>query len=156
MTLPPASPVSSTSGGSTAMSTGSLTRRHGRGSIYSHAVALPRVVLLRGYSANPWDLRPLALLRDRYDLSVLVTRRNEWEADRLGVPAVPVRALRDLLPKGRLANAAAYAASDRYLHADEHLQGAALVHAAELGSWFSAQAAQLKQRLGFRLAVTVW
>jgi glycosyltransferase involved in cell wall biosynthesis len=119
-------------------------------------VALPRVVLLRGYSANPWDLRPLALLRDRYDLSVLVTRRNEWEADRLGVPAVPVRALRDLLPKGRLANAAAYAASDRYLHADEHLQGAALVHAAELGSWFSAQAAQLKQRLGFRLAVTVW
>ena len=40
---------------------------------------------------------------------------------------------------------------------DDALRGADIVHAAELGYWFSAQAARLRRReLGFRLALTVW
>ena len=30
------------------------------------------------------------------------------------------------------------------------------MHAAEIGTWFSAQAAKLKRELGFRLVLTVW
>jgi glycosyltransferase involved in cell wall biosynthesis len=119
-------------------------------------VARPHVVLLRGYSANPWDLRPWVLLADRFEVSCLVTGRNDHEAGSLGVPSVPVRALRDLLPRGRAANAAAYAAGDRYLGLEDHLKTADIVHSADLGTWFSAQAARLKRRLGYRLVLTIW
>jgi len=116
----------------------------------------PAVVLLRGYSANPWDLRPWRRLQDRFDVRCLVTRRNEHEADRLGIPSVPVRALRDFLPRGRAANALTLAAGDRYLGLPAHLRGARIVHSADLGTWFSGQAASLRGRLGFRLVLTVW
>jgi glycosyltransferase involved in cell wall biosynthesis len=85
-----------------------------------------------------------------------VTGRNDHETGALGVRPVRVRALRDLLPRGRAANAAAYAAGDRYLGLETHLDGTDVVHSADLGTWFSAQAASLKDRLGFKLALTVW
>jgi glycosyltransferase involved in cell wall biosynthesis len=115
-----------------------------------------RVVLLRGHNVNVWDLRPLEGLRDEFDLAVLVTGSNVHKLDGLGLPRVDVRSPRDLLPTGRAAGAAAYAAGERYLGLREHLRGAAIVHAAEIGTWFSAQAAKLKAELGFRLVLTVW
>src|SRR5206468_3665147 len=48
------------------------------------------------------------------------------------------------------------AVGERYLGLAERLRGADLVHAAELGYWFSWQAARLKPKLGFRLVLTVW
>jgi glycosyltransferase involved in cell wall biosynthesis len=48
------------------------------------------------------------------------------------------------------------AVGERYLGLEERLSGADIVHGAELGYWFTAQAAALRARLGFRLAVTVW
>jgi glycosyltransferase involved in cell wall biosynthesis len=45
---------------------------------------------------------------------------------------------------------------DRYLGLADHLRGADIVHSQELGYWYSAQAARLKTRLGFRLVLTVW
>jgi glycosyltransferase involved in cell wall biosynthesis len=45
---------------------------------------------------------------------------------------------------------------DRYLDLARHLRGADVVHAQELGYWYTAQAAGLRARLGFRLALTVW
>lgn len=118
--------------------------------------ARPRVVLLRGYQANPWDLRPWELLRDRFDVSVLVTASNEFETSSIPVPVESVGSLRDRLPRGRVGRALAYAAGDRYRGLEEALQGADLVHAAELHTWFSAQAAELRGKLGFKLALTVW
>ena len=113
-------------------------------------------MLLRGYSANPWDLRPWEMLADRFDVRVLVTPSNEYESGRLPVTAEQARALRDRLPSGRAARAAAYALGDRYSDLHEHLSGADIVHAAELHTWFSAQAAALRSRVGFRLVLTVW
>ncbi len=113
-------------------------------------------MLLRGYSANPWDLRPWELLADRYDVSAIVTASNEHETGALPVAAIPARAMRDRLPRGRLGRAAAYAVGDRYDDLESLLTGADIVHAAELHTWFSAQAARLRARLGFRLALTVW
>ena len=43
------------------------------------AVTRPRVVLLRGHSANPWDLRPWELLRERFDVRVLATGSNAFD-----------------------------------------------------------------------------
>jgi glycosyltransferase involved in cell wall biosynthesis len=60
------------------------------------------------------------------------------------------------MPGGRLGRALAYAAGDRYRGLAEVLDGADIVHAAELHTWFTAQAAGLRQRQGFRLALTVW
>jgi glycosyltransferase involved in cell wall biosynthesis len=116
----------------------------------------PRVVLLRGHSANVWDLRPWERLTDEFDVSVLVTGSNLNQVSGLDLELTPVRTPRDSLPSGRLAGAAAYALGERYLGLDERLAGADIVHTAEIGTWFAAQAAKAKPRHGFRLLVTVW
>jgi glycosyltransferase involved in cell wall biosynthesis len=123
-------------------------------------VRRPRVVLLRGHNANPWDLRPWELLRDDFDVSVLVTGSNRYDLEDLDLEVVAASAVRDRLPHGRrlgrLADLASQVPGDRYLDLERHLSGADIVHSAELGVWFSGQPAALKQRLGFRLVLTVW
>jgi len=116
----------------------------------------PRVVLLRGHSANPWDLRPWELLRDRFDVAVLVTRSNAFDVSALDVEVKRVDALRDRLPAGRAGDLAALALGDRYLRLEEKLRGADIVHAAEIGVPYSHGAALLRDRLGFKLVLTVW
>jgi glycosyltransferase involved in cell wall biosynthesis len=116
----------------------------------------PRVVLLRGHSANPWELRTWEELADRFDVSVLVTGGNRYDLSSLRLECRPVRTLRDRLPPGRAGDLAATAAGDRYVDLERHLAGADVVHSAELGVWFSRQPALLRRRLGFRLVLTVW
>jgi glycosyltransferase involved in cell wall biosynthesis len=120
------------------------------------AVTRPRVTLLRGHSANPWDLRPWELLADRYDVRVLATGSNAFELDSLQLPVAHVGALRDRLPRGRLGDLGALALGDRYLGLEQALTGSDVVHAAEIGVPFSHGPALLKERLGFRLVLTVW
>jgi glycosyltransferase involved in cell wall biosynthesis len=118
--------------------------------------ARPRVLVLRGHNANPWDLRPWELLQDEFDVRVLVTGSNRYELEALALPVVRVRALRDRLPGGRLGDLASQGPGDRYLDLERHLAGADVVHSAELGVWFSGQPARLKAKLGFKLVLTVW
>ncbi len=118
--------------------------------------ARPRVVLLRGHSANLWDLRPWERLQDDYEVTVLVTGSNLHDVAGLGIGLQPIASVRDPFPAGRAGSAAAYAIGERYRGLADHLRGAAIVHSAEIGTWFSAQAADLRAQLGFRLAVTVW
>jgi glycosyltransferase involved in cell wall biosynthesis len=119
-------------------------------------VSRPRVLLLRGHNANPWDLRPWELLQDEFDVSALVTSSNRYELEDLAVPVVRGRALRDRLPSGRVGELASRLPGDRYRDLDRHLAGVDLVHSAELGVWFSGQPAELKERFGFKLVLTVW
>lgn len=119
----------------------------------------PRVVVLRGTAANPWDLRPWELLHARgdADVTVVVPPDNLYDVSKLELPQRRVATAGGLLPRrlpGR--DLALMAVGQRHLRLSEALTGADIVHAAELGYWFSAQAAQLKRRLGFRLALTVW
>ena len=116
----------------------------------------PRVVVLRGHSANPWELGAWELLRDRYDVVVGVTGRNAFDVSGLALEQTRTRTLRDLLPGGRLGDLAVHLPGDRYLGLDQVLDGADVVHAAELGWWFSTGPAALKERLGFKLVLTVW
>ncbi len=116
----------------------------------------PRVVLLRGHHANPWDLRPWALLGDRFDVVALVTDSNEFETSSIPVRLQRVGSVRDRLPPGRVGRALAYGVGDGYRDLESALQGVDIVHAAELHTWFSAQAAELREQLGFKLALTVW
>ena len=115
-----------------------------------------RVVVLRGHQANPWELRPWELLDDRFDVRFLESSRNWFDVSEVGLEGKPVRTLRALLPRGRLGDLAVRLPGDRYLGLAEHLDGADIVHSQELGYWYSAQAAGLKERLGFRLVLTVW
>jgi len=117
---------------------------------------MPRVLIVRGHLVNPWELGPWAALSDEFEVSYLLTQSN-----RFGLPASPltpvrVRALRDLLPKGRLGEVASALVRDRYLGADEAFAWADIVHAEELSFWFAAQAANLKPRHHFRLVQTAW
>lgn len=116
----------------------------------------PRVVLLRGTAVNPWDLRVWEHLTDRFDVEVLVPASNRFGLGSLALPTVRVTALSDLAPPGRVRALAARSPYNAYLHLDRHLRGADIVHATEIGSWFAAQAAARRERLGFRLALTVW
>jgi glycosyltransferase involved in cell wall biosynthesis len=115
-----------------------------------------RVVLLRGHSANLWDLRPYERLTDEFDVAVLVTGSNLHDVDGLGLGVIDTRSVRDRLPGSRAAGALAYALGERYVGLRERLAGADIVHSAEIGTWFSAQAAELRAELGFKLVLTVW
>jgi len=112
------------------------------------------VVILRGTAVNPWELRAWSAMADRFDVSVLVPRRNQYGAPNVGVPVVPVETALGALPA--VVSRASANRIDHYRDLEKHLAGADIVHAAEIGSWFSAQAASLRDRLGFRLALTVW
>jgi glycosyltransferase involved in cell wall biosynthesis len=118
----------------------------------------PRVVLVRGHQANPWELgaweRPE--ISQRFDVSYLRSRRGWFDTESLGLSARTAWTMRDLLPAGRLGDLAVRLPGDRYLGLKAALRGADIVHAQELGYWYSMQAAKLKQHLGFRLALTVW
>jgi glycosyltransferase involved in cell wall biosynthesis len=121
-----------------------------------HASRRPRVVVLRGHQTNPWELRPWQELGDRYDVAYLSSQRSWFDTSGVTLSAVPARTLRGLLPAGRLGDLATRVPGDRYLGLREHLEGADVVHAQELGYWYSMQAAKLKRRLGYKLVLTVW
>lgn len=116
----------------------------------------PKVVVLRGHSANPWELRTWEELADRFDVSVLVTGSNRYDLRTLRLERTRVGALRDRLPRGYAGDLAAMTVGDRYLDLERHLAGADIVHSAELGVWFSRQPAVLRRQLGYKLVLTVW
>ncbi|MGX6446624.1 glycosyltransferase [Patulibacter sp. S7RM1-6] len=117
----------------------------------------PRVVVLRGHQANPWELRPWTLLGDRFDVVVPQPLRGDgFDASALALERTPVRTVRDLMPRGRLGDLLTRLPGDRYLGLEDALRGADIVHAQELGYWYTAQAARLRDRLGYRLVANVW
>jgi glycosyltransferase involved in cell wall biosynthesis len=113
------------------------------------------VLIVRGHLSTPWELRPWLELDERYEVSYLLTGSNRFAKPET-LRAVPVRALRDLLPPGPLGELSAAVLGDRYLSADEAFASADIVHAAELSFWFAADAARRRRRHGFRLVQTVW
>ncbi len=116
----------------------------------------PRITLLRGHSANPWDLRPWELLLETYDVRVLTTGSNAFDLGSLALRVERIVALRDRLPRGRLGDLGALALGDRYFGLEDALRGSDVVHGAEIGVPYSHGPALLKMRLGFELVLTVW
>jgi len=112
------------------------------------------VVIVRGHLATPWELRQWVDLPERFRVSYLSSQANNYDVDGVGLRPVPVGTLRARFPKGRLGDIAAGVAGDRYLHLDEALRGADIVHAEELSFWFSASAARAAGT--FKLVQTVW
>jgi glycosyltransferase involved in cell wall biosynthesis len=115
-----------------------------------------RVLVVRGHLVNPWELRPWALLPDRFDVAALVTGSNVFDTSDVPLPKINVRARRDLLPRGRLGDVAMGLVGDRYRDADDDLARTDIVHAAELSFWFAGEAARLKSRHRYKLVLTVW
>jgi len=118
----------------------------------------PRVVVVRGHQANPWEMRTWEepALADRFDVSYLQSGRGWFDTASLKIPSSRVRTVRDLLPRGRLGDMAVRVPGDHYLGLREKLAGVDIVHTQELGYWYSMQAAKLRRELGFRLVMTVW
>jgi glycosyltransferase involved in cell wall biosynthesis len=115
-----------------------------------------RVVVLRGTAVSQWDLRPWADLGAGYRVDALVPPNNLYDTSLVRVARSSIGTVGGRLPRGRLGALLTRAVGERYLGLEERLRGADIVHGAELGYWFTAQAAALRARLGFRLAVTVW
>ncbi|HEY3759890.1 MAG TPA: glycosyltransferase family 4 protein [Solirubrobacteraceae bacterium] len=116
---------------------------------------MPRVLIVRGHQATPWELRPWQELPERYEVSFLLTGSNRFATPQ-GLRPERVRALRDLLPGGTVGDAGALLLGDRYLDAEERFRSVDIVHAEELSYWFSAEAAKRKRAHGFKLVQTVW
>jgi glycosyltransferase involved in cell wall biosynthesis len=116
---------------------------------------VPRVLIVRGHQATPWELAPWQKLPERFEVSFLLTRSNRFATPQ-GLRPERVRALRDLLPGGTLGDAGAVLLGDRYLDAERHFAAVDIVHAEELSYWFAAEAAKRKRAHGFKLAQTVW
>jgi glycosyltransferase involved in cell wall biosynthesis len=116
-----------------------------------------RVVVLRGTAANPWDLRPWEELGPEWDVRVVVPPNNEFDTAGVDLEQISVRTAGGALQRaGAPGRIALKAVGERYIGLRRALEGADVVHAAELGTWYAAQAAALRDRLGFRLALTVW
>jgi glycosyltransferase involved in cell wall biosynthesis len=115
-------------------------------------------VILRGHQANPWELAPWQepALAEQFEVSYLRSRRGWFDTSGLALRGRGALTLRDLLPPGRAGDLAVRVPGDRYLRLAGHLRGADIVHAQELGYWYSQQAALLRERLGFTLLLTVW
>jgi glycosyltransferase involved in cell wall biosynthesis len=105
---------------------------------------------------NPWDLRPWQEVGGDYRVEVLVPPNNVFDAGSLTLRQVPVATVGGKLRGGRVGTLLTRGVGERYLGLEERLRGADIVDAAELGFWFTAQSAALRERLGFRLIVTVW
>jgi glycosyltransferase involved in cell wall biosynthesis len=116
----------------------------------------PRVVLLRGHSANPWELKSWEPLRERFEIRVAVTGSNLHDLSGVALDVLGVRSRRDRFPRGRIGDLATLALGDGYRGLAPALAGADIVHTAELGVWFVGQPARLKRELGYRLLATVW
>lgn len=118
----------------------------------------PRVVILRGHQANPWELRQWQHpdLESRYDICFLESTRGWFDTSSVALARRQVLTMRSLLPRGRLGDLLVRLPGDRYIGLAGALRNADIVHAQEIGYWYSKQAARLKPRLGFRLALTVW
>jgi glycosyltransferase involved in cell wall biosynthesis len=128
------------------------------GSIARSGAARPRVVIVRGHQANPWELAPWQerAIADRFEVTFLRSRRGWFDVSSLGLDSRRAWTLRDLLPAGPLGDLLFRVPGDRYLRLGGALAGADIVHSQELGYWYSMQAAKLKRSLGFRLVLTVW
>ena len=116
----------------------------------------PRVVVVRGHQANSWHLRPWRHLQDEFEVEVVLTPSSWFDTSLIGVPAREARTLRDRLPHGRLGDLLVRVPGDRYLDPAAAFEGADIVHSQDLVFWYSAQAARLKQQLGYKLALTAW
>jgi len=114
------------------------------------------ILLLRGHHPTVWGLRPFESLPERFSVRLAVTGRPVYSLDGLELERVPVRTVRDRMPGGTLASVVTLGLPDRVLGAEHAYTGVDIVHAEELSLWFTAQAARLKARLGYRLVVTVW
>jgi glycosyltransferase involved in cell wall biosynthesis len=118
---------------------------------------VPRVLIVRGHLATPWELAPWQELPERFRVAFLRTRSNGYQTSQLQLRSIGVRARRDLLPRGRLGDLVTGVVGDRYLgEADEAFADADIVHAEELSFWFAADAARRKARHAYRLVQTVW
>ncbi len=118
---------------------------------------MPRVLIVRGHLATPWELRPWRELPAPWEAAFLKTASNQFDVGELDLEAEPAGALRDRLPRGFLGEVAAGVLGDRYLaDADAAFARADVVHAEELSFWFAADAARRKARHGFKLVQTVW
>jgi glycosyltransferase involved in cell wall biosynthesis len=122
------------------------------------ASARPRILLVRGHQANPWELGPWEhpAIAERFDVTFLRSERGWFDTGMLGLNSRRARTARDILPRGRLGDLAVRIPGDRYLAPRAAFGGADIVHSQELGYWYSMQAAKLRQQLGFRLVLTVW
>lgn len=118
----------------------------------------PRVVVLRGTAASPWELRPWERLHDagRAEVVVVVPPDNQYDTATVSLPKAEVGTMSARLPGGRLGAVLLKGVGQRHIGLADALAGAEVVHAAELGYWFSWQAARLKPRLGYKLVLTVW
>lgn len=120
---------------------------------------MPRVLVVRGHQATPWELRPWRLLPDRFEVEVLRTAANAYDTSGAGLAEVAVQARRDRLPRGRIGDLLTRAIGDRYTGAgaEAAFGRADIVHAEELSYWFSADAARRRAAgARFKLVQTVW
>lgn len=117
-----------------------------------------KIVVLRGHQATPWELIPWSRLRDRFDVEILVTRRNPWKLEATGLQCRRVTTWGSFLPLNRFGDAVVTLMNDRYLGLPRLLADADVVHAEELSFWFAAQAAGLRTKPGcsWKLVQTVW
>jgi glycosyltransferase involved in cell wall biosynthesis len=114
------------------------------------------VLLLRGHHPTVWGLQAFERLPERFSVRLAVTGTPRYSLEGLQLERLPVRTVRDSVPGATAGAVVSLALPDRIRDAERAFAGVDIVHSEELSMWFTAQAARLKARVGYRLVVTVW
>jgi glycosyltransferase involved in cell wall biosynthesis len=117
-----------------------------------------RVAILRGPNLNSWEMQNFAPLADEFELVAFASYGHHFALDSISFPVRRLFSIGQTLRSRPLRRLYASLAGDYH-----DLQGLAgvlrgfdIVHTAETAYRFTAQAAEAKRRIPFRLAVTVW
>jgi alpha-maltose-1-phosphate synthase len=117
-----------------------------------------RVALVRGPNLNSWEMQNFSLLSDTFDFVGFTSHRHNFDISR-----VPFE-VRKLFSAGQSLRARFLRNFMNHLYGDYHdlqglqqaLKGFDIVHSAETSYYCTYQAAKAKEKLKFKLVVTVW
>jgi glycosyltransferase involved in cell wall biosynthesis len=122
------------------------------------SVMKKRVAVLRGPNLNSWEMQNFSPLSDEFDVVAFASHGHHFPLDGINLPVRKLFSIGQALHFRTLRQPFTFAAGDYHdlLGLAAALQGFDIVHAAETGYRFTAQAARAKRRNPFRLVVTVW
>lgn len=112
----------------------------------------PRVAILRGEALNPYELQSYAPLLASYDVFGIGAAGGLYDLSPIRVPVVRLRQN----GRGRVARRLLGDRAGRLRGLDRVLSQCAIVHSAETFLPISEQAAELRAKHGFKLALTCW
>jgi len=117
-----------------------------------------RVAIVRGSNLNSWEMQNFTPLMDEYDLLGIASAAHHFDISSIPFPVQKLFSFGQFLHARTLRAPLVRVLGDYHdlLGLEHTLRGFDIVHAADTMYRFTYQAARAKNRMGFKLVLTVW